>query len=573
MDFKYTNTTQDGEVTGKNPDAVSDYFQITDYNRDKNYFNQKIVQALMILSTNSTTEFQILYGGVVSDAGSGQINISAGAAIGRDASGNARIIAIPALSNVSLPVGWNDTRQIWVIGKYVEKLSTETRTHFIGESYHYISQDSYLGESLSTDLFVDADPGANIVKWGSFSMNGTSYTEISDRTGVFTFNTDIVKIQYGLNGLSLIDNGTSFPKVLPGMIEVNGKNVQSNVIHTFSLTNDKVGVSATSIKNYKHYHGGIDQNGNFRVFLAAGDLISSTAFSSISVTGGTATMTHTAFSIAPIAGDVIFLDDGIFYGNFTIDSITDTTHLVFTCSADNGTYATGGTVYAHYDASNVQGSTDGTTKSHYTFTDATASKYSPTPILNTNGTGYYFERSGRPLSTATAIRAFSFMITGSGTVTEWHTYGNNDDKNDNIIITGEGSNQTFSALYKYSTSATTITLYSYKFVTPLKLWGTDYTYIITATDSYVQIINPLSVDIDCSKLYSATAVNNNYIGINDRAYCGASCGTGTAGYSESNPMSHTEKLKVGDKIRILQSNNYAPAQAVRESLAINMSRI
>jgi hypothetical protein len=177
---KYTNTFANGEVTGYNPDAVADYYEVTDHNRDSNYWHDRISDALKAMSNNPTKDFHIIYGGVVTDSGSGQVDISAGVAVGKDASGNVRMVTIPALTNISLPTGWDNNRQIWVVGKYDYTLDTPTRQHAeTQESYRYILEDSYVGNSDSDNLFVDSDPGDTAVIWGSFKMNVTTFTDFS----------------------------------------------------------------------------------------------------------------------------------------------------------------------------------------------------------------------------------------------------------------------------------------------------------------------------------------------------------------------------------------------------------
>ncbi|WP_411821205.1 hypothetical protein [Leptospira sp. 'Mane'] len=182
----FTNTTGDGQVPGVNPDATTDYFLVSDYNNDKNYWHAKICEAIKFMSGSPEEDFQILYGGVVSDAGTSKINISEGAAIGKDTEGNFRIIRIPSLSNITLPSGWTNDRQIWVIGKYNTKLNSTERQHFNGVTYYYQFLDSYLGEDDSEDLFLDSDPGDTVVKWGSFKMNGTTFVSQNGRTEDWT---------------------------------------------------------------------------------------------------------------------------------------------------------------------------------------------------------------------------------------------------------------------------------------------------------------------------------------------------------------------------------------------------
>ncbi|WP_411821199.1 hypothetical protein [Leptospira sp. 'Mane'] len=178
----FTNTTGDGQISDANPDANRDYFLVSDYNNDKNYWHAKICEAIKFMSGNPNENFQILYGGLITNAGTSKINISEGAAIGKDTEGNYRVITIPALSNIPLPNDWNDDRQIWVIGQYDTKLNSAERQHFNGTAYYYQTLDSYLGEENTDDLFVESDPLNTAVKWGSFKMNGTAFTNQNDRS-------------------------------------------------------------------------------------------------------------------------------------------------------------------------------------------------------------------------------------------------------------------------------------------------------------------------------------------------------------------------------------------------------
>ncbi|TGN20813.1 hypothetical protein [Leptospira idonii] len=184
----FTNTTRDGQVPGVNPDATTDYFLVTDYNQDKNYLHSKIIDALKLISSSPSENFQILYGGIVSDSGDGKIDISEGAAFGKDEDGNFRIIQIPQLTNISLPNDWNDDRQIWVIGKFSAKLGSASRQHFNGTEYIYQLLDSYTGEQNTNDLFVESDPSDTAVVWGSFQMDGSSFTPLTGRSSEWKIN-------------------------------------------------------------------------------------------------------------------------------------------------------------------------------------------------------------------------------------------------------------------------------------------------------------------------------------------------------------------------------------------------
>ena len=189
---KRTNIFKNGEVTGYNPDNSGDSVLVTDDQKDYNHMLSKIAQALKALTSDPTLDCRIIYGGEVSDSGSGQVDISKGLAVGLDASGNVRLVTIPALTNIAMPTGFDDGRQLWVIGEYVEKLTSSTRNHFnTSESYHPEVEDSYTGETDTDDLFVDADPNATpdtIVCWGSFTMTSTTFAAATGRSDEFSFS-------------------------------------------------------------------------------------------------------------------------------------------------------------------------------------------------------------------------------------------------------------------------------------------------------------------------------------------------------------------------------------------------
>lgn len=192
FDDVFTNVFLDGEVSGRSPDAEGDYYLINDKQYDNKYFTAKAWDIIKSISNDSTNDYEILFGGVVSDGGSGTIDLTECVARGTDVSGTKQFIHIPTLSGVSLPSGWNDDRQIWMIAKHDLKLGTETRTHRAGTSYHYQCIDTYLGDTdgyyggSTDDLFVDADPAGTAVILGSFKMNGTSYTDMSVRSTEFS---------------------------------------------------------------------------------------------------------------------------------------------------------------------------------------------------------------------------------------------------------------------------------------------------------------------------------------------------------------------------------------------------
>ncbi|TGN20809.1 phage tail protein [Leptospira idonii] len=198
----FTNTTEDGQVPGASPDAATDYFLISDYNNDKNYWNAKICEIIKLISDHPEQNFQILYGGLVTNAGGSRINISEGAAIGKDEEGNFRVITIPSLTNVSLPSGWSDDRQIWVVGNYKTELNSAERQHFDGSNYYYQVLDSYQGKENSDSLFLDSNPGNTMIKWGSFKMNGTTFSDQYNRSRDWKVSTgnkpgDIISVVNG----------------------------------------------------------------------------------------------------------------------------------------------------------------------------------------------------------------------------------------------------------------------------------------------------------------------------------------------------------------------------------------
>jgi hypothetical protein len=201
FDSVFTNLFGDAEVAGKSPDTESDFYRGTDMIVDKNYWHERFCDMLISMSQNSSKEFFIIYGGEVTDAGAGTIDISEGVAIGKDDNGDRRLIYMPALSGLAfdgtdIPVAWKDDRQIWIIGKYDHKLGSSTRNHYVGTNYHYQMEDTYFGGSNgldsgdSLDMFLDADPGDTMIIWGSFQMSaGNSFTNLErERTRTFQLN-------------------------------------------------------------------------------------------------------------------------------------------------------------------------------------------------------------------------------------------------------------------------------------------------------------------------------------------------------------------------------------------------
>ena len=220
----FTNIFYDGEVAGSSPDAEGDYYLITDAQVDRNYNEAKLWDTLMAMSYTPSEIGAILFGGVVSDGGTGTINISEGVALAYDEAGNKRIVHIPALTGVALPSGWNNDRQIWVTAKYDFKLGSATRAHrAVGTSYHYQLNDTYMGDSsgyVSTgtaDLFTDSDPTATDVVLGSFKMNGTTYADQSVRASLFK--------TYGPTYDYIVDSQAKFDALVASSTWFGAKNV------------------------------------------------------------------------------------------------------------------------------------------------------------------------------------------------------------------------------------------------------------------------------------------------------------------------------------------------------------
>lgn len=184
----FTNLYGDGEVSGSSPDAQGDFYLLTDAQADHEYLQEKIADAISALCANTILDFLIIYGGVVSDGGSGTVNISECLCKTKDTNGKKRLVYIPALTGVALPSGWNDGRSIWVTARYDFKLGTLTRTHKLGGSYHYQIADTYMGDSAgyistgTTDLFTTSNPVATATILGKFTMTGTTFANLGVRS-------------------------------------------------------------------------------------------------------------------------------------------------------------------------------------------------------------------------------------------------------------------------------------------------------------------------------------------------------------------------------------------------------
>ena len=219
----FTNLYWDGEVAAHTPDANGDYYLITDAQADHEYLQEKIADSLSAISGAPTTTFLILYGGRVSDAGSGKINITEGVVRTLDTNSKKRLVHIPALNNVSLPSGWNDGRSIWVTARYDFKLGTATRNHKAGTSYHYQIIDTYMGDSngyISTstdDLFASSDPVATAAILGKFTMTGTTYADLGVRSPSFPVVSPIYDY--------IVDSQDKFDLLVASSTWLNAKNV------------------------------------------------------------------------------------------------------------------------------------------------------------------------------------------------------------------------------------------------------------------------------------------------------------------------------------------------------------
>src|SRR5512138_1908197 len=97
FDQPFSNIFWNGEITGFSPDADGDYYYDTDGQSDHLYWQSKLVDILISLSSDPTKEFFILFGGEVTDGGSGTVNIAECVAIGKDSNGRRFPIHIPAI--------------------------------------------------------------------------------------------------------------------------------------------------------------------------------------------------------------------------------------------------------------------------------------------------------------------------------------------------------------------------------------------------------------------------------------------------------------------------------------------
>jgi len=455
----FSNTTEDGQVPGLNPDGVTDYFLITDYNNDKNYFLSKITDALKFISANPTRDFQILYGGVISDSGSSQIDISEGAAIGKDASGNFRIVQIPSLTNVSLPSGWNNNRQIWLIGKYAVKLDAATRQHFNGTTYQYRLLDSYLGEGATDNLFLDADPGDTVVKWGSFKMNGTTFSDQYDRSPIFTIQD---KSKGTING-GLIFNSTSLPpKISSGSYNVGKYTVSIDSDRSLALT-DTYLQSKQTLDSFCHYTVGLGPLGQVVYVLNGEGPVSGATGTITSITGSgtTKTLTVATGTVGSHSDKIIVISgntgvNGVFKVTGGNGSTTYTFESISSLTGTGGTW----TIYERIKTLHGTGSATAIT------VDADVLKY--TPSYGENGWPYGF------IAFDPTRNGFFYTLPG---LTEYMVLGNgktNGSANFQTDIvshkTGRNKNDNSFLITTYSTISTN----AYKFSSLVTATGCDY---------------------------------------------------------------------------------------------------
>ena len=207
---KYTNVDGDGQVAGQSPDARGDFYDPTDRQRDFDYWQAKVGDVLRAISKTPSTEIQILQGGEITDAGSGNVDMAEGWAIVKDASGAERIVNRPAFSAVVFPVAFNDGRDVWVASRFEQALDATERSHKTeAVNYKFIHIDSFTGDTAfgetTDDMFFDSDPGANYVIWDKITMTGTTFAKIAGRSQEWKPFNSIDKIA---DALDVDDSGT-----------------------------------------------------------------------------------------------------------------------------------------------------------------------------------------------------------------------------------------------------------------------------------------------------------------------------------------------------------------------------
>jgi len=184
---KYTNVDGDGQVAGQSPDSRGDFYDPTDKQRDFDYWQAKVGDVLRAISKTPSTEIQILQGGEITDAGSGNVDMAEGWAIVKNAAGDERIVNRPEFLVVVFPVAFNDGRDVWVASRFEQALDVTERSHKTESvNYKFIHIDSFTGDTAfgeaTDDMFFDSDPGANYVIWDKITMTGTTFAKIVGRS-------------------------------------------------------------------------------------------------------------------------------------------------------------------------------------------------------------------------------------------------------------------------------------------------------------------------------------------------------------------------------------------------------
>lgn len=536
---KFTNTWADGEITGNDPDAEADFYKLDDFNRDHNYWQAKIAQGLAALAADPTKDFYILSGGLITDSGSGQIDVSAGTAIGQDADGNVRILTIPALTNVPMPSGWNNNRQIWLVGTYEFEQSTETRQHFNGETYHYVLKDSYVGHASTDLLFVDADPGDTVVIWGSFRMNGTTFTYLpEERTRDLAIRTRYRGTLIG----GVKKNGNNPPTLRAGVYDVDGTSVEIAADTTASWASNSMG--DTAIESNYWYLAMIDAFGRYKAQLAYGDnVLASTAIQAITSVGGG------VFRLKVLnAVDLSGLSNGMVA---TVSGTTSTANSgVFAVDAFDDSNDSGGAGYKYIDVRNSSGVAQagvlGSVLVYYRIESVTTAAdtiiYSPSPTFNAAKMHYEssYDASFRPIA--------AFYADGSGVVTDIINYGSGIQRNDDLIIVHSENG--------YSSSGSSL-----RFATTHRARGenmtlsdslSDGTRVTAERDGFIFVSTYLKVGASGGAFSISKNLNNTFNQASDDNYGFA----GTLGADSIAGGNAIVPVKKGDYVQLLGSSTY-----------------
>ncbi|MDA3900075.1 MAG: tail fiber domain-containing protein [Spirochaetes bacterium] len=174
MRFELSNTRKSGEINSGFEDCKGDYYLPEDNNRDFEYHKKRLAEAFRVLSS-SKKKAQVLTEGRVS-AGSlpNTVNIPEIYCIGRDENDNDSFFYIPEMTDIPLPSGWNDGRQIWIQAVHRYSYSDKTRLHRASPiSYHHVLKDGYVGDDNSNDLFVDSEPSEETAVIDSFNIDNS----------------------------------------------------------------------------------------------------------------------------------------------------------------------------------------------------------------------------------------------------------------------------------------------------------------------------------------------------------------------------------------------------------------